>query len=247
MAGLIGAPLTVARCLALQAAWSYERMQGVGMAWASEPALRRLFGHDPDRYRAALGRSASFFNANPFLAPTAVGAFLRAEADEMPPAQVERLRTALSGPLGALGDRLYWTGVVPALSGMAVCGVALGAGWWPVLALLLVHNSTRLWLGHWLLRLGWTHGPMVGVAMTASPLSGAATLAAIVATVAGTAAPLMVTGSALEDGSLADWGLVAAAVLVAVGFRWLRGRRASALKFTLAASVVAILWHLGRA
>lgn len=246
MAALTGAHRTVFRCLAIQAAWSYERMQGIGMAWASAPALRRLLADRPERYRAAVGRSAGFFNANPFLAPTAVGACLRAESDDASPSQVERMRTVLSGPLGALGDRLYWTGLVPTLVGLAVVGVTLGAGLWAVAGLLVIHNGTRLWLGHWLLQLGWTHGPAVGGAMTASFLPRLAGVAGVAATVTGAAAPLLVAAESLEGVDRMDLALVAATVLLAWGCRWFLGRRASALKFTLAAVVVAVLWHLGR-
>ena len=246
MAALTGTSGSLFRCLALQAAWSYERMQGVGMAWASAPVLRRLFEAQPDRYRAAVGRSAGFFNANPFLAPTAVGAFLRAESDDEPPAQIERLRTVLSGPLGALGDRLYWTGLVPTMVALTLSAVTLGAGFWPVPALLLIHNGTRLWLGHWLLQLGWTHGQAVGTAMTASFLPRLAAAAGISATVSGAAAPLLVAAGALDGAAGLDVALVVGTVITALACRWFFGRQASALKFTLAAAVVAALWHLGR-
>lgn len=246
MAALTGVPSTLFRCLALQAAWSYERMQGVGMAWASAPVLRRLFQAQPDRYRAAVGRSAGFFNANPFLAPTALGALLRAESDDVPPAQIERLRTVLSGPLGALGDRLYWTGLVPTMVALTLCGVTLGAGLWPVVALLLIHNGTRLWLAHWLLRLGWTHGPAVGGAMTASFLPRFAAVAGISATVTGAAAPVLVAAIATDGAAGLDLALILGTAVTALACRWFFGRQASALKFTLAAVVVASLWHLGR-
>ena len=40
----------------------------------------------------------------------------------MPGAQITRLRAALTSPLGALGDQLFWAGVVPAAMGLAIPG-----------------------------------------------------------------------------------------------------------------------------
>lgn len=247
MAGLSGGGLALLRLLAVQGAWSYERMQGIGMGWASLPVLRRLFPDAPDRRQAAVARAAAFFNANPYLTPTALGAAARAEADGLPGGQIERLRTALCGPLGALGDRLFWTGVVPGLSALAVALVALGAGAWPVWGLLAVHNGIRLWLGRRLLAMGWRHGPGIGSAITASRLPRLTAGAAIAATVAGAAAPLIVAGALLDGRPPAEWGLVAVVAGAAVVVRWLLGRRATAVKFTLVAAAAAVLWHLGRA
>src|SRR5260370_32793095 len=104
-------------------------MQGVGMGVAEEALLRDLkVGEDDAAYRAALARGAYFFNAHPYLCGLAVGAAARAEHDGVPPDQIERLRTALCGPLGSLGDRLVWAGWLPLMSAVALIGVALRLG-----------------------------------------------------------------------------------------------------------------------
>src|SRR5256886_7465612 len=87
-------------------------------------------------YRAAVARGAHFFNAHPYLCGLAVGAAARAEHEGVPPEQVERLRTALCGPLGSLGDRLVWAGWLPFTSGLALVGVALGLGLSAILGFL---------------------------------------------------------------------------------------------------------------
>src|SRR5260370_208111 len=97
--------------------WEYERMRGVGLGVAEEALLRDLKGGEDDSaYRAALARGAYFFNAHPYLCGLAVGAAARAEHDGVPPDQIERLRTALCGPLGSLGDRLVRPGGLPLMS-----------------------------------------------------------------------------------------------------------------------------------
>ena len=73
-----------------------------GIAVAEEPLLEPL-RTDPERARLARSRSAQYFNAHPFLSGAAVGALARAELDGEPGERILRMRTALSGPLGALG------------------------------------------------------------------------------------------------------------------------------------------------
>src|SRR5204863_1435496 len=128
------------RLFTVQGSWNYERMQGIGVGVAEEPLLRDLQeAGDGVAYRAAVARGAHFFNAHPYFCGLAVGAAARAEHEGVPPEQVERLRTALCGPLGSLGDRLVWAGWLPFTSGLAVVGVALGFGMSAVLGFLLVY------------------------------------------------------------------------------------------------------------
>lgn len=232
------------RLLALQAAWSYERMQGIGVAWTAEPVLRALFGQNDARYREALGRAALFFNANPYLVAGAVGAQLRAEADGVPGPQIERLRTALCGPLGALGDRLFWAGVVPALGVGGALAIALGAGAWPVVGVLLVHNAIRLVLGRRLLRLGWNEGVRIGGAISASAIPRLGDVAvAAAALLCGAAVPVI---GAWFLRHAAGGELVAVAVFMAAAIllRRLLGPRASPRRLTLIGGAAVIAWHL---
>src|SRR5437867_11136445 len=119
------------RLFTVQGSWNYERMQGVGIGVAEEPLLRDLRAEVEDdgvAYRAAVARGAHFFNAHPYLCGLAVGAAARAEHDGVPPDQVERLRTALCGPLGSRGDRLVRAGWLPLTSGLSLIAEALGLG-----------------------------------------------------------------------------------------------------------------------
>jgi len=245
MAPLKGRGLALLRTLEIQAVWTYERMQGVGLGYALEPILGRALEGDPGRFKAAMGRGASFFNANPYLSPAAVGALARAEVDGVASDQVTRLRTALGGPLGALGDRLFWAGLLPAMVSGALLGVALGAGIWPVLLSVLSYNAVRLAIGAWLLGLGWDNGMRVGAALGASWLPRAGAVAALTAAVLGSVALPPTVVRVLGAGSwhrlLMVVGL-AAAVLLA---RRLFGTRATAPALTLLASALVLLWQWG--
>jgi PTS system mannose-specific IID component len=162
------------RLFAVQGDWNYERMLGVGMGYAAEPLLDEIRVRDPMRHTEAAVRSAEFFNCNPNLAGLALGALARAERDGVPGEQVSRLRTALCGPLGALGDRLFWAGVVPALSALAIAAVVLGARGWAVLGFLVAYNTLRIATAWWALGTGLHEGLAVGGAVGRSWLPRAA-------------------------------------------------------------------------
>jgi mannose/fructose/N-acetylgalactosamine-specific phosphotransferase system component IID len=188
---MIGRGRTFLRLAALQASWTYERMQGVGIAVAMEPLLAPLAA-DPDHARAARARSAQYFNAHPFLAGAAVGALARAELDAEPGERILRLRTALSGPLGALGDQLFWAGILPAAMGLAMLGVTRGYGLGIIAVIVLGYNLLRIAVTAWGLRVGLTHGLRVAHAISESWLPAAAPRAGnVAAVVIGAAVPLV--------------------------------------------------------
>jgi PTS system mannose-specific IID component len=141
-------------------------MLGLGVGVAAEPLLRDLpNGNGGASYRAAVARASHFFNAHPYLCGLAVGAAARAEHDGAPPDHVERLRTALCGPLGSIGDRLVWAGWLPLVSTLAVAALALGASGWAVAAFLVIYNAGHVALRWWALRAGWEYGTRVATAL----------------------------------------------------------------------------------
>ncbi len=217
------------RCLAVQGSWNYELLIGNGIAFCVEPALRRLPGGvGGPAYRQALARQAAYFNAHPYLAALAVGALARAEVEQVPPARIERFRTALCGPLGSVGDRLVWAAWLPACSVVALLLFGAGLGAAGVAAgFLMLYNVGHLGLRDWALRAGWRHGLRVATALGAPVLQhGPRYIGRAAAVVAGFALPLAVH-RALGGGSpLAPVPLGVAAVtpLLAVLVVRLHGR-----------------------
>src|SRR5439155_21363918 len=181
-----------------------------------------------------VARGARFFNAHPYLCGLAVGAAARAEHDGVPPEQVERLRTALCGPLGSLGDRLVWAGWLPFTSGLALVGVALGLGLPAILGFLVVYNVGHVALRWWALRAGWTHGARVALALhqpflqRATAWSGPAMGLAV-----GAALPLAARYLAAP---FAGWALPTLVVAAIAGFvlLWLARGRLTGLRLGLA-------------
>ena len=236
--------LALLRLFAVQGSYNYERMLGVGVGVAEEPLLRDL---DDGKYRPAVARGAHFFNSHPYLVGLAVGAAARAEHDGAPPDQIERLREALCGPLGSLGDRLIWAGWLPLLSGLTLAAVALGARWIAVAAFLVVYNIGHVALRWWALKAGWTHGTRVSVALHHPVLQKAgALLGPAMAFAVGAALPLT---AAYLSAPFESWARVALSIVAALsflGFR-LRGDRLNGLRLSLAlaalALVVGVIWQ----
>ena len=233
------------RLFSVQGSWNYERMLGLGVGVAEEPLLRDLpGGPGGPAYRAAVARGARFFNAHPYLCGLVVGAAARAEHDGAAPEQVERLRAALMGPLGALGDRLVWAGWLPLASGLALAAVALGAGWWAIAGFLLLYNAGHLALRWWALRAGWANGTRVAVALHHPVLQRAAAwIGPAMALAAGAALPLTALYLAAPFTGGARGALAAAA---AGGFALLQLRRpvigGLRLGLTLVAAALVVGW-----
>lgn len=197
------------RLFAIQASWNYEVLMGSGIAFCVEPALRLLPGGvEGEAYRAALARQSQYFNAHPYLASIAVGALARAELEQQPPARIERFRTALCGPLGSVGDRLVWVGLLPTASWFALVLFGLGVG--PlgcVVAFLLLYNVAHVTLRLWGLERGWRAGLAVAQSLAHPVLrEGPTRLARLGTFLSGVAVPLVIArlvGDALVPSAIA--------------------------------------------
>lgn len=235
-----GFAFTAARLFGIQSAFSYERMLGIGFGHAIEPLLRPLRGQgDGSRYHEALARESRFFNSHPYLASLAIGAAARSELEGVSGERIERLRSALCGPLGALGDRLVWAGWLPACVGLGLALATRGAGGWAVAAFLVLYNVVHVLLRIWGLRAGWMVGLRVSVALSHPVLKrGLAVVGPLAAVSVGAALP-MVLGWAVRLGGPSDptWiGLsgAAAGTLVFLGAARLVGTRLSGLVLAIA-------------
>ena len=158
------------RSFAVQGSWNYQTLIGTGLAFVLAPALRHVYGGDPERLRAAVGRHAELFNAHPYLASLAAGALARLEADGVPPETIARFKAALRGSLGSIGDRLVWLTWRPACALLMVGLLLAGAGWWIAVAAFLVsYNALHLWMRAWGLDAGWRDGLQVARALREAP------------------------------------------------------------------------------
>ncbi len=155
-----------ARANLLQATWNFERQQGIGWAYALQPALERLYADAAER-QARLAEHTAFFNTQPTLASLALGAAARleqqrAETGQPDAAGMARVKAALGSTLAALGDRLFWFSLRPfaAALGVLVALARPGTFWGPA-ALLLAYAGPHLALRT--LGVGWGYAQGPGV------------------------------------------------------------------------------------
>lgn len=140
-------------------------MQSLGFAYAMLPALRALY---PDRTERAsrVTEHMEYFNTQPYLASFILGAAARREQDRASgrgsSADVAGIKTALAGPLGALGDGFFWAGVKPLAASLAAAFLIPGA-WWAPFFFLVFYNVWHLGARAELLLLGFRSGGDVTV------------------------------------------------------------------------------------
>jgi PTS system mannose-specific IID component len=150
----------------LQATWNFERQQGVGWAYALQPALEALY-RDPAERRERLAEHTAYFNTQPTLASLALGAAARLEesraAGEGPDAAgMGRVKAALGSSLAALGDRLFWFSLRPFAAALGVLiALARPDAAWGALALWLVYASLHLGVRFAGVGWGYARGPSV--------------------------------------------------------------------------------------
>jgi len=115
------------RSFLIQAVWNYQSMLSIGFCFALVPVANRLF-KDRQKRIEFYNRHLNFFNAHPYFSSFALGAISRVEEDMVLEKKdeyikVDRLKNALMGPLGAIGDQLVWATLKPA--SILVCLLAV--------------------------------------------------------------------------------------------------------------------------
>jgi len=230
------------RLFALQGSWNYETLNGTGVGFAIEPALRLLPGGlNGQQYRAALARESRYFNAHPYLAGVAVGALT---LDGVEASRIERFRTALAGPLGSVGDRLVWASWLPFCSLVAI-GVygAGGTALAVVGTFLLLYNAGHFLLRAWGLRIGLSRGLNVASALGNPVLrQGPVYIGRAAALVGGVALPLALQ-RIVGPGRVLVGGIIVAAFIGIVLLALLR-ERAEGWRIALGVLAVFVLYSV---
>jgi len=131
------------RSFFIQAAWNYERMLSLGFCYCLIPIAKRLFDNE-DKVSEFLKRHLDFFNSHPYMANYALGAVANIEQqaiiknwDDSKPVEVFKKRVI--GPLGAIGDTLFWQLLLPFLGVVGVVSLIFFKIW-GALVFLLIYN-----------------------------------------------------------------------------------------------------------
>lgn len=119
------------RSLLLQAGFSDERRQGLGFAWALDPALRAAYSGDPEGLTAARARHLEAFNIQPHAVGVPLGIVAALETrsaagDHDAAAAAVRLKPALGAALSGSADAFFWGGLRPLAGALALFVAAAG-------------------------------------------------------------------------------------------------------------------------
>ena len=145
------------RSLNLQGSFNYERMQANGWLYGILPGLLAIHGEGTDDLKTSMAHNLEFFNTHPFLVTFVMGIVLSMEQQKADVNSIRAVRVAAMGPLGGIGDALFWFTLVPIAAGicsnMAIEGSLAG----PILFLLIfnvVQFAVRFFLMHWSYKMG---------------------------------------------------------------------------------------------
>lgn len=140
----------------LQASFNYERMQAAGWLWGILPGLEKIHTNKED-LSASMTHNLEFFNTHPFLVTFVMGIVLSLEQQKADINTIRAVRVAAMGPLGGIGDALFWFTLVPITAGITA-GMAIdGSFAGPILYFLItfgVQMGLRFWLMYWSYSLG---------------------------------------------------------------------------------------------
>ena len=140
----------------LQASFNYERMQACGWLWGMLPGLTKIHTNKED-LKASMAHNLDFLNTHPFLVTFVMGIVLSLEQNKAETATIRSVRISAAGPLGGIGDALFWLTLVPITAGltanMAMDGSIIGAFLFLII-FNVVQFAIRWWLMHWSYGLG---------------------------------------------------------------------------------------------
>jgi len=134
------------RSFLIQAAWTFEGLQSIGFTYGIAPLLEQVYPNSRERAEV-MGKYLKFFNSHPYMSTAILGATAALERGEQKKntGTTEQLRDAVSGPLAAMGDALFWTGLKPLFSIIAVIASYLECMAAPLIFLVLF-NAFHIWM-----------------------------------------------------------------------------------------------------
>ncbi len=113
----------------MQSVWNFRSLISVGFCICFFPVLGKLCS-SPQAKREFFERHLKFFNAHPYLASFALGISIKleemkAKGEVEGSYNVDKFKDLLIGPLGAVGDRLFWATIKPASLIFGVGGILI--------------------------------------------------------------------------------------------------------------------------
>ncbi len=106
------------RSFFVQAVRNSERLLGFGLAYMMLPVIRRLY-KDGNQRRVIMWEYLSCFNTHPYFAAPIAGILIKEEekiaaaGKENNREKIKNLKIQVMGPMGALGDTIFWATLRP--------------------------------------------------------------------------------------------------------------------------------------
>ncbi|MDE5139199.1 PTS system mannose/fructose/sorbose family transporter subunit IID [Paenibacillus larvae subsp. larvae] len=144
------------RSLLLQASFNYEKMQACGWLYSILPGLKKIHKKKQDLSQS-MKSHMEFFNTHPFLVNIIMGIVLAMEEKKQNRNTIRAIRVAMMGPLGGIGDALFWLTLLPICVGI---GASLGQDGNPMGAVifLIIFNIVHFGLRFGLMHYGYNTG-----------------------------------------------------------------------------------------
>ncbi len=144
------------RSMFLQASFNYERMQAGGWLYSILPGLKKIHKNKED-LSTSMKHNMEFFNCHPFLITFVMGIILSLEQKKADVQTIRALRVAAMGPLGGIGDAIFWFTLLPISAGIGANLSLQGSILGPIIFFVLfnvVHLGLRFGLMHWSYKVG---------------------------------------------------------------------------------------------
>ena len=144
------------RSMFLQASFNYERMQAGGWLYSILPGLKKIHKNKQD-LSTSMKHNLEFFNCHPFLITFVMGIILSLEQKKSDVQTIRALRVAAMGPLGGIGDAIFWFTLLPISAGIGANLSLQGSILGPIIFFVLfnvVHLGLRFGLMHWSYKVG---------------------------------------------------------------------------------------------
>lgn len=144
------------KSLWLQSSFNFERMQACGWLSGMTPALEKIHKNKKDLSKS-MQQHMEFFNTHPFLVNFVQGIITAMEENKEDVSTIRGVKVATMGPLGGIGDALFWLTLLPIAASIGVQFASQGSIIGPVIFLLLF-NGMQFALRFFLIHYGYKTG-----------------------------------------------------------------------------------------
>ncbi|MCL2145300.1 MAG: PTS system mannose/fructose/sorbose family transporter subunit IID [Endomicrobia bacterium] len=151
------------RSFLIQALWNFERLQNIGFLYVMQPFLDKIYPNI-DKKKDAMIRHTGFFNTHPYMANIIIAVTANTEkelaesrASAKKAADINSIKSAMAGPLAAIGDSFFWGTLRPVTAFLSIFLVILftrvldpAYSWIVPLVFLFSYNCVHITIRYWL-------------------------------------------------------------------------------------------------